>query len=284
MPGIAREAVRQAARRDEPDRYLAALLAPAASQPDLLTLAAFTGEVARIPATVSDPLIGEIRLQGWRDATEAGTRGESTGHPVADAIGATIRARGLGLGRFLEIIDARAFDLSGELHSGDAALARYMAATEGLPFALGHEILTGQALPHDLAAKAGLAFGLARALGRLPALLHNGGFPLPEPLLTGHGVIRSMLAERPFAAATISGVETAAKILEGRAWAALAEVRSGLARHKLQVSAALLPLAMVEPYFGAQKGAGFHRLEQIAEVLPLTRVWRLAKARLMARI
>ena len=115
-------------------------------------------------------------------------------------------------------------------------------------------------------------------------MLHNGGFPLPETLLAGQGVTRGMLAERPFAAAAISGAGAAAKSLEARARVALAEVRSGLAGHELRVSAALLPLAMVEPYFRAQNRPGFRRLEQIAEVLPLTRVWRLAKARLTARI
>ena len=56
-------AVREAARSLEPDRYLSALLAPLAAREDLITLAAFLGEAARVPAIVSEPMIGEIRLQ-----------------------------------------------------------------------------------------------------------------------------------------------------------------------------------------------------------------------------
>ena len=274
----------QAARRDEPDRFLAALLAPAGCQPDLLALAAFAGELGRIPSTVSDPLIGEIRLQWWRDAIDAGARGDASGHPVADAIATTIRARRLDQASFHQIIDARAFDLSGELHAGDEALAAHMAQSEGLLFALGCEIVTGAKLPYDLAARAGLSYGLARVLGRLPALLHNGGFPVPETLLAREGVLRTMLAERPFAEATVAGVERAAKDLEDRARDALAAVKAGLIGHPGRICAALFPLAMVEPYFKAQKRPGFRRLEHIAEVLPLTRVWRIAGARLTGRI
>ena len=278
------QALRDAARRNEPDRYLAALLAPAGCQPDLLALAAFAGELARIPATVSDPMIGEIRLQWWRDAVEAGLRGETTGHPVADALATTIRTRRLPMADIHSIIDARAFDLSGDLHAGDDALEANMAAGEGLLLALGHQIVTGQVLPAGIAAQAGLAYGLARALGRLPALLHNGGFPVPATLLAREGVSRGMLAERPFAEATVAGVEQAAMALEGRARQALATVRTGFARHTCDVSAAMLPLAMVEPYFKAQNRVGFRRLEQIADVLPLSRLWHLSRARLTARI
>ena len=282
------DALRDAARRDEPDRTLAALLAPA-YQLDLLALAAFAAEISRIPATVSDPLIGEIRLQWWRDAIEAGARGEATGHPIADAIGSTLRARGLSPGRFLAIIDARAFDLSGALHADEDALVAYFAATEGSLFALGQAVLGGHLLPEHLIGKAGLAFGLARALGRLPALLHNGGFPVPETLLAAHGVSSNQLAERPFAAVTVAGVDRAAKVLADRARTALVAVRAGLASpaqgdEPCGVSAALLPLAMVEPYLRAQDGIGFRRLEHIAEVLPLKRVWCLAKARLTGRL
>ena len=46
------EAVRAAARSLDRDRYLAALLSPRSARSDLIALAAFMGEVARIPLTV----------------------------------------------------------------------------------------------------------------------------------------------------------------------------------------------------------------------------------------
>ena len=60
------------ARSGEPDRYLAALLAPPAARADLLALAAFASELARVPSLVTrEPTMGEIRLQWWRDALAA---------------------------------------------------------------------------------------------------------------------------------------------------------------------------------------------------------------------
>jgi len=109
--------VREAARRSEPDRYLAALLAPRAARADLIALAAFVGEVARIPLTGSEPMIGEIRLQWWRDALVNLLGGTATGSPIADTVGAAIRSRGLPEALFMSIIDARSRDLDPQARS-----------------------------------------------------------------------------------------------------------------------------------------------------------------------
>src|SRR5207244_2038693 len=76
-------AVEDAARANAFDRYLAARLAPRAARRDLIALAAFVGDTARIAATASEPLIGEIRLQWWRDVLEPGpAEGEATAVPL----------------------------------------------------------------------------------------------------------------------------------------------------------------------------------------------------------
>ena len=273
--------VREAARRGEPDRYLAALLAPADKAPGLLAIAAFCAEVARVPATIREPMMGEIRLHWWRDAIENGSQGKVSGHPVTDAVTEAIRTYSLDIEPFLSIINSRAFDLTGDLHSDVAALAYHMAVTEGLPFALAARVMGQAELPRELINKAGFAYGIARALGRLPAHLHNGGFPIPECVLSEHGVNRQMLAERPFAAATVSGIANAVETLREQAENALSEVRSSPAYHGREITVSLLPLALVEPYFRVQRRKNFRPLEQLADVMPLTRFWRLTWARLV---
>jgi phytoene synthase len=69
------------------DRYIADLFAPEPARRHLFALHAFSAEVARIRDTVTDPVLGEIRLQWWRDALLTG----SGGHPVASALVETIR-------------------------------------------------------------------------------------------------------------------------------------------------------------------------------------------------
>ena len=272
--------VRDTASLGEPDRYLAALLAPADKAPGLLAIAAFCAEIARIPATIREPMMGEIRLQWWRDAIATGSPVKASGHPVADAVAEAIGIYHLETEPFLAIIDARAFDLTGDLHADISGLEAYMAATEGLPFALAARVMGLAELPDDVIRNAGLAYGLARALCRLPALIHNGGFPVPQSVLSEHGVNRGGLAERPFAAATVSGVEKAVESLRQRAENALAEARVIVAKRSRETSVTFLPLAMVEPYFRVQRRKEFRSVEQIASVLPLTRIWCLARARL----
>ncbi len=272
------------ARTGEPDRYLAAILAPAEAQQSLIAVAAFVAELARIPAAVSDPMIGEIRLQWWRDAIADVHRGVATAHPVADALAPALGSGRLSLPEIHRLIDARSFDLTGDLHADDAALERYLGDTEGIPFAMAWSVLSGETLPRKTAVAAGIAYGLARSLGRLPALLHNGGFPIPETRLASQGVSRAMLAEHPPSKPAIDGVEAASRDLEQRARQALAEVRQDIATERRGGLPALFSLAMVEPYFAAQKQQRFRRLEHMLEVVPLNRVWRIGLARLRGRI
>ena len=50
-------------RRLDHDRYLTALLLPATKRADALALYAFNLEVARTREIVSEPILGQIRLQ-----------------------------------------------------------------------------------------------------------------------------------------------------------------------------------------------------------------------------
>ncbi len=120
----------------EPDRYLAALAAPAGARDDLIALAAFAAEVRRIPRLVHDPLVGEIRLTWWRDAIEALARGEPAGHPIADAIAAPIRDGHFPVPRLTAFIDAMAFDLSPAPFADEQAREVYLGKTEGTLFRL----------------------------------------------------------------------------------------------------------------------------------------------------
>ncbi len=271
------------ARQGEPDRYVAALYAPRAQQPALTALAAFVAEVRRIPASVSDPMIGEIRLQWWRDAIADGHRGVATGHPVADAAAQVVREHDLPLDALHRFVDAAGFAITGDLHADVAALDAHLAAAEGIPFALAWQILTGQRLGAGVAALSGQAYGIARDLGRVPALLHNGGFPIPAAALEAQGVQPGSLSTRPIAPETAARLEAAARELEGHARTALREARRTLATENPEGLPAILPIAMVEPYFAAQKRRTFRRLEHVIEVLPMSRFWHMGLARLRGR-
>ena len=58
-------------RQHDRDRFLTTLFAPDDRREDLLALYAFNHEVAKTREVVSEPTLGRIRLQWWRDNLEA---------------------------------------------------------------------------------------------------------------------------------------------------------------------------------------------------------------------
>lgn len=271
--------------RGEPDRYLAATLASRQIAPALAAIAAFAAELGRIAATVSEPTLGDIRLQWWRDALAVG-RAEGgaarSGHPVADAVVASVERHRLP-GHLLDaMIDAREFDLSGGLLPDDAGLAAYLEATEGHAFRLALLAVGAPAASVDgIARPAGLAYGLARGLGRLPMLLHNGGLPLPAERLRAEGLDPDGLARQPHSAEVTAAVTRVVADLTALARTALAEARERSADLSRPMRAAMLPLAMVEPYFRSLSGRP--PLDHMAGTSPLARVVRIGMAHVTGR-
>ena len=130
----------QSARAGEPDRYLAALLAPPPARLHLLALAAFSSELANVSAAVTrEPVMGEIRLQWWRDSLAPGVA--PTGNPIADALRAAIAEASLPRPVLLDVIDAHALDLNPQPLESDADLDAYLQRTEGALFGLAARIL-----------------------------------------------------------------------------------------------------------------------------------------------
>ncbi|MGE0700686.1 MAG: phytoene/squalene synthase family protein [Hyphomicrobiaceae bacterium] len=269
--------------RSEPDRYVAATLSPPGLRAGLAAVAAFAGEIGRIPATVSEPMLGDIRLQWWRDAIEGAARGERTGHPVAEAIGAAVERHGLDRELLLSMIDARELDLSGGLAQDDAGLAAYLGATDGHPFRLALAILgVVGSEGADLATHAGLAYGIARGLSRMPMRIHNGAPVLTAERLKAHGLDPARLADQPSSPDTEAAVEEVARELRSVARQAVAEARQRARLLTRAQRSALLPLVMVEPYFKAQSGCVLVR--QMADVGPLERFARIGAAHLTGRL
>ena len=98
-------------RAQDQARYIAGLYAPEDRRAALYALYAFSLEIARVRALVSEPLPGEVRLQWWRDVLEGQAGGETQAHPVAAALLDTIKRYRLPAAPLTALIDARIFDL-----------------------------------------------------------------------------------------------------------------------------------------------------------------------------
>jgi phytoene synthase len=255
------EAVRAAARELDYDRYLAALLAPNRARDGLMALAAFHGEIARIPLTVREPGVGDIRLQWWRDAL-ATLPGTATGNPVADAMLETMRAHALPADMLVGIIDA----YEGELETGTltnaTAIDAYASATQGAVFRLAAQILgnVGSAASPLLRA-AGQVYGRVQLLRALPLLIGMGRNPFGE-----------------------GDVDAIVPPLLRQARSELAQARQLATAAPATMLYAILPVALLEPYLAALEGLGSHVAVERADISALTRAWRLLKASALGRV
>ncbi len=150
------------------DRFLASLFAPDDKRPHLLALHAFAAEIARIPALVSEPQLGLIRLQWWRDTLDGLAAGDAPAHPVAEALGRAVTACGLPLQPLHELVTAHEFDLYSDKVQSLTELEAYLGETQSAVIQLAALILSGPEARGAATAAgfAGVAYGLAKRLSR----------------------------------------------------------------------------------------------------------------------
>lgn len=148
--------------RDE-DRWLAAQYASEDDCRRLIALYAFQCELRRIPSAVSEPALGEIRLQWWREAFDEIRGGKpARAHPVVEELAAA----GFGNAGFADridaIIDAHARSLYGEGFGDIEDLSTWLGKTDGGVDALALACLGAEDGAQSAARKAGGGFALAR--------------------------------------------------------------------------------------------------------------------------
>jgi 15-cis-phytoene synthase len=270
------DTVRRIAREGDPDRALAALFAPREARSHLFALCAFNVELARIAEQVSEPELGAIRLQWWREAVERAAKGEATGQPVADALGATLKQRGFSPQRIDALIDARRFDIETKIMPDWASLEVYLADTAGALFALGAECLGAPAPSLEPASsQAGLAYGLTGLMRALPVHAVSGRVYLPADALHRHGTS----PEAVLAGKSSEGLLAVLAELRRKASDALGAARHHVAQLDAPAQTAFLPLCLVDPYLAALEKSGRDPLREIAGINPLYRLWRMASWR-----
>lgn len=87
--------------------YLAALSAPKGSYAGLLAVLALDAELVRIIQSVSEPMLGRIRLQWWVDVMPGVVGGRPPSHPVAQALAPL----GLDMTTLRGLVEMHNFDL-----------------------------------------------------------------------------------------------------------------------------------------------------------------------------
>ncbi len=241
-------------RRLDHDRFLCALFAPADARRGLMALYAFNLELARIPETVSEPILGHMRLQWWRDALAAHYGGKPVpDHQTAVALARTITRHGLDHAAFKRLLDGRAFDLDDRPFADLAAFEAYAEATSATLAGLTLDVLgQGSRGVRQAAKHVGLAWALS---GHLRAAQHHalaGRVYLPTALMVGAGIgADALVAKTPSPAlgqvarnAQVARIAQVARPIADKAWDHLHRAREAGRDAPRAALPALLPAAL----------------------------------------
>jgi phytoene synthase len=248
------------ARRADPDRYFSALFAPAIRRPFLFALYAFNHEVARVAEIVREPMLGEIRLQWWRETLAGAREGRPRAHDVARALAAMFAANAAPVSLFESIIDARSFDSSAETFADFAALEAYLDATSGNVMRLAAHILGAGESCDALAREAGIAYGLCGFVRSFAFHAARHKLYLPDELC---GLV-GLSAQDAFAGTAMEKIAAAIHQLALRARGRLNAARA-LAKPK-QALPAFLPASLVPLYLRRVRRLGFDPLRGSLEI------------------
>lgn len=190
------------ARAHDPDRWLAALFVPEARRAHIHALIAFNLELARVADQVSQPLLGQMRLQWWREALEAIRGGRPRQHPVALALTDAVTAFSLPTELLHGMVDARELDVAGGPPASLAELVAYGEATAGSLNELMARVL-GIGDQETLARlrQLGGAVALLGLLRAFPFHAMRGRIFLPRDLIEAEGLTADRLRQEHHAPA-----------------------------------------------------------------------------------
>ncbi len=268
-------------RRHDRDRYQTALFAPAARREALFALYAFNYEIARVRETVTQPMLGQIRLQWWRENIAAAFEGGPVRrHPVVEPLTAVIREPRLTREHLERMIDARESDLEDEPLASLGALESYAEDTSALLVYLALEVLgVHDPTTSDAGRHVGIAYSLAGLLRAMPFHARAG-----RQFIPGDIAARSGLSERDYRALRgTPALRSATAELAAAASRHLGWARAHRAKIPRSALPALLPAVVAQRSLLRLKRAAYDPFDPALTVPDPLQSWRLAAAVLLNR-
>lgn len=260
-------------RSADRDRYLAGLFAPEEKRADLFALYAFNAEITRIRDAVTEPSLGEIRLQWWQDTLDSIYHQDVQVHPVAIALARAIKTADLPKHALKNLVAAHVFDFYSDPMPTLVDLEGYLGETSSALIQLASLILAG----HDglenaeVSGLAGVAYGMAGLLRSLPLHQRRQQCFIPLDVLNARDLEPHNLSGREHEAAL--GIVLAE--LREKTRARLYEARKMAWTIKPAAQPAFLHVALTEPYLNALAKQGTAVLRNGAEISQWRKQWIL---------
>jgi NADH dehydrogenase [ubiquinone] 1 alpha subcomplex assembly factor 6 len=268
-------------RRHDHDRFQTALFAPAMHRDALFALYAFNYEIARVREIVTQPMLGQIRLQWWRESIAAAFDGGVVRrHLVVEPLTAAIRELRLSRQHFDKLIDAREADLQDDPPTDLAALEDYAEATSARLIYLALEILgSREPAAGETAHHVGVGYALAGLLRAMAFQARTGRRLIPTDIAARNGLDeQDYLALRSTPALSAATAELAAAAARY-----LGSTRAQRANIPRSAVAALLPGVIARHWLKRLKLAGYDPFDQSLASADTLQSWRLATAAFLRR-
>ena len=258
-------------RQADPDRFLASLYAPQEKRDALLSLYAFNVEISSVRERVSQPLPGEMRLQWWRELLEEGSQEKTGGSPVAAQLLDTTRQHALPIQPFLNMLDARIFDLYDDPMPSRNDLEGYCGETASALIQLSALVLNADAAAGsgEMAGHAGCAQAIAGLLRSLPIHRSRGQCYIPLDILNSAGISRDIL----IAGEERDGISRAISAMTSLGREHLAAFERQAKRLPASLRPAFLPVSLANAYFNRIESRSVDPVTEIAAISPLRLHW-----------
>jgi 15-cis-phytoene synthase len=263
-------------RSIDKDRFLASLFAPEDKRPHLLALYAFNAEITRARDVVSEPAIGEIRMQWWLDALDGIYNGDKQDHPVAIALARAIEVGDLPQHALRNLVTAHIFDFYADPMPTLVDLEGYLGETSAALIQMAALILArGEALENaEASGLAGVAYGLVGLLRSLPLHRSRQQCFLPLDILTAHEATPADV----IAGSNIRAVNIVVVELREKARARLSHARKMAGTIRPSAMPAFLHVGLTDAYLKALSKADEGALHKEAAVAPWRKQWILWSA------
>ena len=186
------ESCRRLVERHDRERYLTVLFAKPEVQAALFVLLAANHEIAKTAEVVSEPMIGAIRLQWWRDSLDGIEAGAPRKHEVITPLADLVRETPDLLSDLRDLIEAREADLDGEAPADLDALVGYADGTGGNLHRAVARILGGEP---ELGGRVGRVWAVTGLMRGLPHLIRAGRRPIPTALLEENGISHQKISD-----------------------------------------------------------------------------------------
>ncbi|KAI0056570.1 hypothetical protein BV25DRAFT_1565467 [Artomyces pyxidatus] len=176
-------------RKHDYESFLVSQFYPKAKQKGYFALKAFYVELSTIQDSVSNAMIGEMRMQFWRDAVKAMSDGRPPHHPIAIALHNASQAGNLAPYHLKRIVDARASELQAPAHLTVDSLTAHAESTSStlIYLLLALMQLSSETLSHA-GSHLGVAQSISTLLRALPFHASKGRMVIPAEITAKHGV------------------------------------------------------------------------------------------------